>query len=87
MDVYVVLYKDSSMDHKWHEGQKRIKQYKKWIKGEKPQELVKKKSRLGLGCLSVVSVACCQVEVSATSWSLFQRSPTECGMSKKCVIV
>jgi hypothetical protein len=39
-----VLYKDSSMDHKWHEGQKkRIKQYKKWIKGEKPQELVKKK--------------------------------------------
>jgi len=23
-------------------------------------------------------VCCCQVEVSATSWSLFQRSPTEC---------
>jgi hypothetical protein len=34
-----------------------------------------------------VSVVCCQVEVSATSWSLVQRSPTECGVSKKCVIV
>jgi hypothetical protein len=31
-----------------------------------------------------VSVVCCKVEVSATSWSLVQRSPTECGMSKKC---
>jgi len=29
--------------------------------------------------LSVVSVVCCQVEVSATSWSLAQRSPTDCG--------
>jgi hypothetical protein len=29
-----------------------------------------------------VSVVCCQVEVSATSWSLVQRSPTECGVSK-----
>jgi len=29
--------------------------------------------------LSVVSVVCCQVEVSATSWSLVQRSPTDCG--------
>jgi hypothetical protein len=35
-------------------------------------------SRLGHGCLSVVSVVCCQVEVSATGWSLVQRSPTEC---------
>ena len=38
----------------------------------------------GHGCLSVVSVVCCQVEVSATSWSLVQRSPTDCGAS--CVI-
>jgi hypothetical protein len=30
-----------------------------------------------------VSDVCCQVEVSATSWSLVQRSPTECGVSKK----
>ena len=36
---------------------------------------------LGAGCLSVVSIVCCQVEVSATSWSLVQRSPTDCGVS------
>jgi hypothetical protein len=35
----------------------------------------------GHGCLSVVSVVCCQVEVFATSWSLVQRSPTDCGAS------
>jgi hypothetical protein len=35
----------------------------------------------GHGCLSDVSVVCCQVEVSATGWSLVQRSPTECGES------
>jgi hypothetical protein len=28
-----------------------------------------------------LSVVCFQVEVSATSWSLFQRSPTDCGAS------
>jgi len=28
-----------------------------------------------------VSVACCQVEVSATNWSFVQRSPTDCGDS------
>ena len=40
--------------------------------------------RGGHGCLSVVSVVCCcQVEVCATSWSLVQRSHTDCG----CVVV
>jgi hypothetical protein len=34
-----------------------------------------------------VSVVCCQVEVSATSWSLVQRSRTDCGVSKVCVIM
>ena len=43
------------------------------------------RSHRGHGYLSVVSVVCCQVEVSATSWSLVQRSPTECGASL-CVI-
>jgi len=38
-------------------------------------------SRRGHGCLSVVSVGCCQVEVSATGWSLVQRSPTDCDAS------
>ena len=32
--------------------------------------------------VSAVSVVCCQVEVSATGWSLAQRSPTECGVSE-----
>jgi hypothetical protein len=32
-----------------------------------------------------VSVGCCQVEVSATSWSLAERSHTDCGASL-CVI-
>jgi hypothetical protein len=32
--------------------------------------------------VSLVSVVCCQVEVSATGWSLVQRTPTECGVSK-----
>jgi len=41
----------------------------------------------GHGRMSVVSVLCvwCQVEVSATSWSLVQRSATDCGASL-CVI-
>ena len=33
----------------------------------------------------VVSTMCCQVEVSATGWSLVQTSPTDCGASL-CVI-
>jgi hypothetical protein len=33
----------------------------------------------------VVSVMCCQVEVFASSWSLVQRSPTDCDASL-CVI-
>jgi len=36
----------------------------------------------GQGCLSVLSVVCCQVEVSAAGWSLVQRSPTECEVSE-----
>jgi hypothetical protein len=43
-------------------------------------------SRRGHGCLSVVSVVCCQVDVSATSWSLVQRSPTDCGVSKSVIV-
>jgi hypothetical protein len=35
--------------------------------------------------LSLVSVACCQVEVSATGRSVVERSPTDCGVSL-CVI-
>jgi hypothetical protein len=39
-------------------------------------------SRRGYWCLSLVSVVCCQVQVSATGWSLVQRSPAECGVSE-----
>jgi hypothetical protein len=35
----------------------------------------------GHRCLFLVSVVCCQVEVSATGRSLLQRSPTDCNMS------
>jgi hypothetical protein len=35
----------------------------------------------GHGCLSLLSVVCCQVEVPASGWSLVQSSPTECGVS------
>ena len=34
------------------------------------------------GCLSVASVECCQVEVSAVSRSLVQRRPNQCGFSE-----
>jgi hypothetical protein len=33
-----------------------------------------------------VSVVCCQVEVSATSWSLVQRSRTERGVSISVIV-
>jgi len=36
----------------------------------------------GLGCLSLVSGVCCQVEVSATWRSLVQISTTECCVSE-----
>ena len=36
----------------------------------------------GHGCLSLVSVECCQVEFSASDRSLIQRSPTECDLSE-----
>jgi hypothetical protein len=36
--------------------------------------------------MSVVSVVCCQVEVSATGSSLVQRIPTECGVSKSVIV-
>jgi hypothetical protein len=34
----------------------------------------------------LMSVVCCQVEVSASGWSLVQRSPTECGVSKSVIV-
>jgi len=34
------------------------------------------------GCLCLVSVVCCQIQVFATGWSFVQKSPTECGVSE-----
>ena len=42
-------------------------------------------SRWGYGCLSLVSVGICQVEVPATVRSLVRRYPTDCDASL-CVI-
>jgi hypothetical protein len=39
-------------------------------------------SRRGHGCLYLVSVMSCQLEVTATVRSLVQRSPTACGVSE-----
>jgi hypothetical protein len=43
--------------------------------------LLRFQSHRGHRCLSAVCVVFCQVKVSATSWSLVQRSPTDCGAS------
>jgi hypothetical protein len=81
MDVCVVLVVRTVWNVKWHEGRKDLNSTKMDQRGKTPDRQ-KKKSHRGHGCLSVVSVVCCQVEVSATGWSLVQRSPTECGVSK-----
>jgi hypothetical protein len=39
-------------------------------------------SRRRHGRLFLVNAMCCQVEVSATGWSFFQRNPTECCVSE-----
>jgi len=39
-------------------------------------------SRRGHGFSCVAFIVCSQVEVSASGWSLVQRSPTECGVSE-----
>ena len=40
---------------------------KKWVCGSSPSEIESSNLTEGVECLSVVSVVCCQVEVSATS--------------------
>jgi hypothetical protein len=55
---------------------------KAWVCGRSLAGIAGSNSARGHGCLSVVSVVCCQVEVSATGRSLVQRSPTDCGASE-----
>jgi hypothetical protein len=80
MFVLCLLYKDGSMERKVTWRTKGFKQYKNGSKGENPGQ-TKRKNHRGHGCLSLLSVVCCQVEASATSRSLVQRSPTDCGLS------
>jgi hypothetical protein len=82
MDVCVVfVVRTVIWNVKWHEGRKDLNSTK-MDQREKNGTGKKKKSGLGHVCQSVVSVVCCQVEVCATSWSLVQRSPTDCGVSE-----
>jgi hypothetical protein len=81
MDVYVVfVVRTVAWNVKWHEGRKDLNSTK-MDQREKTPDRQEKKSHQRHGCLSLVSVVCCQVEVSAKGWSLVQRSPTECGVS------
>jgi hypothetical protein len=84
MDVCVVfVVRTVIWNVKWHEGRKDLNSTK-MDQREKTPDRQKKKSRLGHECQSLVSVVLCQVEVSATSCPLVQRSPTDCGVSKVC---
>jgi hypothetical protein len=56
--------------------------FKAWVYGRTLAGIVGFNSRRGHGCLSLVSVVYCQIEVFATGWSLVQRSPIECGVSE-----
>jgi hypothetical protein len=55
---------------------------KAWVCDRSLARIVGFESRRGHGYLSLASVVCYQVKVYASGWSLVQRSPTECGMSK-----
>jgi len=54
----------------------------RWVFGRSLGGIVGSNPAGGHGCLSLVSVVCCQVEFSASGWSLVQMSPTECGLSE-----
>jgi hypothetical protein len=87
MDACVVfVVRTVAWNVKWHEGRKDLNSTKMDQRGKTPDRPKKKKKEKthtgGHGCLSLVCVVCCQVEVSATGWSLVQRSPTECGVSE-----
>ena len=41
---------------------------------------------LECGCLSVVRVVCCEVEASASGYSVVERSPTDFGVSKSVIV-
>jgi hypothetical protein len=70
----------TSMDHKWHEEGRKDLKVQNVSKGNNGTG--KKNPATGMDICFFVSVLCCQVEVSASGWSLVQRSSTECGVSE-----
>jgi uncharacterized membrane protein YccC len=60
---------------------------KAWVCGSSLAGVVGSNLTDGYGCLSLVSVVCCQVEVSATGRSLVQRGSTECVCVSLSVVV
>ena len=55
---------------------------KTWVCGRSLAGITGSNPAGGNVCMPLVSVVCCQVEVSASGCSLVQRSPTVCGMSE-----
>jgi hypothetical protein len=55
---------------------------KAWVYGRSLAVVVGSNHVGGHGCLSIVSVVCCQVAVSSSGRSLVRRSPTECSVSE-----
>jgi len=57
-----------------------------WPRGLRPRSATSRllglrvRNQAGSWIFYVVSVVCCQVEVSAKGWPLVQRSPTDCGV-------
>jgi hypothetical protein len=79
MDVCVVLdVRTVAWNVKWHEGRKDLNSTKIDQRGKNPDRQKKKKIPPG----AWMFVLCL-----STSWSLVQRSPTDCGVSQMCVIV
>jgi len=57
---------------------------KAWVCGRSPAGTASSNPAGRTNTCLLWVLLCCQVEVSATGWSLVQRSPTECGVSE-CV--
>jgi len=72
MCIYIYIYNELIGRSQWPRGLRRVSAAARllglWV-------------RIPPGTwMSMLSVVCCQVEVSGTSWSFIQRSPTECGV-------
>jgi hypothetical protein len=53
-----------------------------WVCGHSLAGIVSSYPAGGIDACLLWGGGCCQVEVSASGWSLVQRSPTECGVSE-----